>query len=78
MNNWIKLNPEDKTTWPQFHQMVLCWAFGKDVVMGELTVDLGMDMKLQLIFKPESSHYIFFDIDDVTHWMPLPEPPEEG
>ena len=81
MNEWISV----KDKMPNIGQRVLVYAVGKiDGFIGESVIEI-CERFVQRIFPSSvgeavwSSPYQYFHTDyEITHWMPLPEPPKEG
>lgn len=63
MSGWIKLSSKQ----PQCYQRVLCHRPDKFTVIGKAT--LGSN---GCTFQCEDGYQLL----EVTHWMPLPEPPK--
>jgi len=64
-NEWISV----KDRLPEHNQFVLCVGTSKN--MAVLRCDL--DMNNYVFMFPDLKH----QVKGVTHWMPLPEPPNE-
>lgn len=69
MSNWISV----KDSTPSNEKKVLCF--------GSLTTDLGFSFYTDIAYCCDGQNWSFFNgtISDgwsITHWMPLPEPPE--
>lgn len=70
MNKWISL----KNKLPDNEEIFL-------VYRGEAKdpeIELGWWNKNKKKFEYYDNEYYGYKIDDVTHWMPLPEPPKES
>lgn len=80
IGGWISV--KDKL--PELNQWVLVYAVGKiDGFIGEHTIEICKRF-IQHIFPSSPGHeiwsspYQYFHTDyEITHWMPLPEPPKE-
>ena len=80
-SGWISIN--DRL--PELNQDVLVYAVGKiDGFIGDHVVEKCKRFIQRILPSSPgeeiwSSPYQYFHTDyEITHWMPLPEPPEEG
>ena len=81
MIEWNRFDCDDITTWPGYEENVRI-KFNGDTFVGKFT--LVKTPKLQLSYP---LFFIFTDMTTaminwesfhlITHWMPLPEPPED-
>ena len=70
MNKWISI----KNKLPDNEEIFL-------VYRGEAKdpeIELGLWNKNKEKFEYYDNEYYGYKIDDVTHWMPLPEPPDKS
>ncbi len=70
MSDWISIN-ELLPVESEWDDIIVCAIHkGKKYTLADVYFVEGK-------FKTKDHHYgCFDDIDDVTHWMPLPEPPK--
>jgi hypothetical protein len=79
MSQWIKLDPDNKTTWPKADEEILLYI-RKEICRGRMDVyDFGISKRM--VFSC-ATHYqadpvYGLPMNEVSHWMPLPEPPED-
>ncbi len=75
MSDWISIDCQDDDTLPEADSTVLAFANGKIRVLTYEVVREDDDYSHW--WNDEDGEYCY-DIDsgDVTHWMPLPRPPE--
>lgn len=70
---------------PELNQRVLVYAIGKiDGFIGEHVIEICKRFVQRILpsspgYETWSSPYQYFHTDfEITHWMPLPEPPKEN
>jgi hypothetical protein len=70
-SEWVKLNPDDKSTFPTAGQRVLIWCEGEVCIAYAYIDDIPGQDPCCVFATPKLSWH-----GEVTHWRPLPQPPK--
>jgi hypothetical protein len=70
-SEWVKLNPDDKSTFPTAGQRVLIWCEGEVCIAYAYIDDVPGQDPCCVFATPKLSWH-----GEVTHWRPLPQPPK--
>jgi hypothetical protein len=73
MNQWIKFDKNNSKTWPKIYENVL--------VFTKLNLAKQQSREIKIAYRNNRDKFLDEEHCEeflITHWMPLPEPPEEG
>ena len=73
---WRRFDPEDQATWPDVGQEVLVTIWGDQIerVWLDAVPDIRDDPDTNIPYAWHSDEWNDEDLDEVSAWMPLPEP----
>jgi len=73
---WKAFDPEDQATWPDVGQQVLVTIWGDQIerVWLDTATDIRVDPDTNIPYVWRSDEWNAEDLDEVSAWMPLPEP----